>query len=542
MRRLALLIACLAVAASISGVNNGFTFDDVHVIVKNPGLHTLSNAGNLFFVSYWRPEYGSFLYRPLTSLAFAAQWVIGNGSPIPFHVVSILLYIACSAALYRLALVVVPPRAAVFAAAFFAIHPLHVEAVANITGQSELCVALITILVVDYYIRIRRARIPAWRDIAVIAGSYLLACGFKEHAIVLPGLLAAAELVVVEDERPVVARIRLLLPLLFALIAVAGGFVVVRHLILVGVADDSTSPLLRGQGFGPRLFTMLSVVMEWVRLFFWPADLSADYSFSRLRVHTAFSPVMIPGVLALAGTSWLAIILRRSCRGFTFGMSWAGLALLIPSNLIVVTGFVLAERTLFLASAGIALCIGVGMHALLGVAERSRNVTRYFVTAALFAVVAAAIIRSASRSLVWHDNERLFRQTVEDVPSSGRAHWMLAAQLFETGKRGPEVFNEMDIAVALVGNREVAMLGYAGDLFATSGQCQHALSFYLGALAMTPDDVRVRVNTSRCLINLGRASEAKAVALAGGVENMRDPRLQNVARSADSLQRNDGRQ
>jgi hypothetical protein len=530
------VVAAMAIAASITGIRNGFAYDDVHVIVKNPDLHTLSHFWNLFFVSYWRPEYGSFLYRPLTSIGFAVQWIAGNGSPLPFHVVSILLYAACSIALYRLALAVAPARAAIAAAIIFAIHPLHVEAVANVTGQSELWVALLLVVAVDYYVRLRRTRLPDWRDIATLGAIYLVACGFKEHAIVLPGLIAAAELTVVPDRRSLGARFRSLLPLVVVLVVVAAVFVTIRQSILIGVADDSTSPLLKGQGFSARLFTMLSVVMEWVRLFVWPADLSADYSFSRLRVYSSFDPVMIPGILALVGAFVIAFVVRATHRAFTFGMSWAGLALLIPSNLVVVTGFVLAERTLFMASFGIAICLGVCVNELWKAVEGSSRVVRYVVAGALLLAAGSFMTRSLTRNPVWRDNETLFRQTVEDVPGSGRAHWMLAAHLFEH-KQMREALQEMNLAVVLGGQNDFFMLGYAGDMFATSGRCPRALKFYLRAMELNPDDVRVRANTARCLVVLDRPQEAKAVVMAAGDPIVRDPRLADVARSADSLER-----
>jgi len=531
----AVLVAVLAAAASISGILNGFAFDDVAVIVKNPALHTLSGAWRLFFESYWRPEFGSFLYRPLTSLAFATQWTLGGGSPLLFHAVSIALYASCSVALYRLAQQVVSQRAAIAAALFFAVHPVHVEAVANVSGQGELWVALITLVVVSKYIALRRDRLPGWRDNAIIAFAYLVACAFKEHAIVLPGLILAAELTVVTDNRKMSERMRALVPLLFSMFIAGAVFVVVRHLILLGVSDDSTSPLLRGEAFGPRLFTMLSVVMEWVRLYLWPANLSADYSFSRLRVYESFDPVMIPGLLVLGGATWLAVALRHSQRGLTFGVSWAGIALLIPSNLIVVTGFVLAERTLFLASVGVAICIGVGVDELLKAVANSRAVTRHIVTAMLLLAVAAGAGRSLTRNPVWHDNETLFRQTVDDAPSSGHAHWMLAAHLFDH-KQPREALEEMRLGAALGGKNDFFMLSYAGDMFATAGECMSALEYYARALELN-NDVRVRVNAARCLLKIGKPADAKAVALGAGPANTHDQRLQNLAAIVDSLQR-----
>src|SRR4029079_14975830 len=97
-------IALLAVLASLSGIRNGFALDDVHIIFENHRVHALSEAWRFFGQTYWPPEEGASLYRPLTMLAFAVQWVVGNGSPLAFHLTNIVLYAAVSVALYRFAL------------------------------------------------------------------------------------------------------------------------------------------------------------------------------------------------------------------------------------------------------------------------------------------------------------------------------------------------------------------------------------------------------------------------------------------------------
>src|SRR4029078_6048423 len=102
---------------------------------------------------------------------------------------------------------------------------------------------------------------------------------------------------------------------------------------------------------------MLRVVSEWIRLFFWPATLSADYSPSRIPIATGFAADMLPGITVIAGLAVLAVKVRRSVPVITFAISFVTVLLLIPSNLIVVTGFVLAERTLFLPSVGVVIAV-----------------------------------------------------------------------------------------------------------------------------------------------------------------------------------------
>lgn len=528
------IVALLALAASIIGVRNGFAFDDIHVIIKNPRLHTLASPMGLLTETYWRQEMGSMLYRPMTMIVFALEWVVGGGSPVPFHAVSIVLYVALSVAVFRLAQLIMPVRAAFMGAAIFAVHPVHVEAVANVVGQAELWVGLIVVLLVTMYIKARRFGSLRATHIAVIAVGYMVACGFKEHAIVLPALLVVAELLVVQDQKSTTARVRSLVPLLVAMAVGGIAFLAARYLVLHGVAIDSRAEILKEQSFGTRFFTMMEVVIEWVRLFFWPMSLSSDYSFPRIRPHSSFEAAMLPAIAVLAGVTWMAIALRKRIPAATFGISWTGIALLIPSNLVVVTGFVLAERTLLLPSVGFAMCVGIALHNALSAAENMPRLARPLLVSGVVTVLLLFTARSVTRSMVWRDNETLFAQTVIDVPSSHRAHWMRAADLAEH-KRTGEALDEMDLAVALGDQNDPLLLTYAGDMFVMAGRCPRALTLYRRALVLAPGNVQLRANTSFCLLNVGKLEEAKAIAQAGTM-SATDDRLQRMVRMADSLQ------
>jgi hypothetical protein len=529
-----LIVFLVAVATSLSGITNGFAFDDIHVIVRNPRLHSLAAPWGLLVETYWRAEMGSMLYRPLTMVVFAVEWVMGNGSPLPFHIVNVLLYAALSAAVCRFAALLMPWRSALIAGILFAVHPVHVEAVANVVGQTELWVALILVVLVDWYVRLRRAGDLRARDVAIMSAAYLAACGFKEHAIVLPGLLLAAEALLVTDARSVSSRFRALLPLLIAMAIAGGAFVYARYAVLHGVAIDSTAPILKGQSFGPRLFTMLGVVVEWIRLLVWPMSLSADYSYPRIQIHDSFDLVMLPAIAILVAIPLIAWQLRKRFPVVVFGLAWTGLAMLIPSNLVVVTGFVLAERTLMLASVGFVLCAGAVLGQLIEAGNDSDARVSQLTVVTLGIFVVALAVRSATRAPVWRDNDSLFAQTVRDVPSSHRAHWMRAIDLSEK-KRIPEALDEMDLAVALGDKKDPLLLANAGDMFAVAGRCPRAVTLYRRALVLAPRNIQLRANTAFCLMNIGKVGEAKAIALAIP-DDAGDARLQRMAHTADSLE------
>src|ERR1035437_9201846 len=124
---------------------------------------------------------------------FTLQWVAANGAPWIFHLVNILLAVATTLAVYWCAAAVLPTLGAWVAAALFAVHPVHVEVTGNVVGQSELIVALCLALAVGLYLRRRKTHELTGRDVAAISALFGLGLFTKEHAIVLPGLLVAAE-------------------------------------------------------------------------------------------------------------------------------------------------------------------------------------------------------------------------------------------------------------------------------------------------------------------------------------------------------------
>jgi len=527
-------IAVLAVLASLSGLRNGFALDDVHIIFENQRVHALTEAWRLFGQTYWPPEEGASLYRPLTMLAFAVQWVVGHGSPLAFHLTNIFLYAAVSVALYRLALLLVPRPAALVGAALFAVHPVHTEVVANAVGQAELWVALLGIVAISRYISARRAGSLSPVEIATLAVLYFAACMFKEHAIVLPALLVAAELTVVGDESSMRDRARRLWPLFAALLVAGCLFVFLRTMVIGRVATGGPNVLLLGVPFSTRLFTMLRVFMEWMRLFVWPANLSADYSSRRIEAATSFDASMVPALLVVFGLVAIAWSLRRSMPVVTFGLLWAGVALLMPSNLVVVTGNVLAERTLFLPSVGLAICAGVGAVQLWGNMSERGRAPRLATAVLLVALLFGGIARSSTRNLAWHDNETLFRQTVLDVPMSYRAHWMLAEYLTDAGQT-TEGLDEMMLAVVLGRKNDPGLLSFAADRFRMANQCPRAMGMYRRALEIEPSLPELRFNASVCLLQLGKFDEAKSLAHQGLESARNDGHLQRVLVVADSL-------
>ncbi len=497
-RPTAALIA-LALAASAPGLANGFAYDDLPLIVQNARVHDLRRLGALFTESYWPVRWGGSLYRPVTTLAFTLEWSLGHASPALFHVVSVLLYVAVTLLVYALARRVLSGGAPWLAAAAFAVHPVHVEAVANIVGQSELLAAGAVTAAVAYYLA-RRIPAPgaplAGRDVVVIAALYAAGCLAKEHAIVLPALLVAAEGTVVPDPRGWRARSRALAPLAAALATVGGCYCGLRTAVLHGFRGESLAVPWGHASWSVRWWTMLGVVPEWARLLVWPAHLAAMYSPAGTPLRDGPDAGALLGLVLAVAAVALAVTARRRAPVAAFGIWWVALALLPVSNLIVRSGVLLAERTLFLPSVGAVLVLGAVWQVVSARARAARAAGPGILAAAAACLLAAGVWRSAVRQPVWHDSRRLIEESVRDEPLSYRAHFSRMGELFDSGEWG-SAEREARIALRLYpGDPWVyEMLAYH---YFVAGQCRLAEPLLENALSLDPAYADARYMLTAC--------------------------------------------
>jgi protein O-mannosyl-transferase len=511
-------IAVLAMASSALGILNRFTYDDRYIVELNPLMRTLHAWWRVFQNSYWSKEWGGDGYRPLTILAFRLEAAVNGVNPAVFHGVNIALYAATSVLVFALARQLLPNWAAWIAAALFAVHPVHVEAVANVVGQAELIVAIAVVSATALYLRDRRAGRLEPRTMAMIAVLYAVACFSKEHGIVLPALLIAAELTVVTDAAPVRARIRALAVPYLILFAIAVGFVVVRSRVL---ADHGIGGF---QPFTPfstlhissrdRVLTALGVVPQWLRLLFWPARLSSEYGPPEIDIAQGPSIVQLPGLALLLAIVGIGIALRRRQPVMAFGVAIVCITLLPSSNFLLPAGIVLAERTLFLPSVGAMLIAGT----LLTFAAdrlRARGMTDRTLALAggglVAAVLVAGMMRSTSRTRVWRDNEALFREAAADSPRSYHAHYMLGIWAFEH-KRQREGERELRQALNLFPYDPFLSYDMA-EQYRMAGLCDAAIPMYRWSMSLDKNFSQGRTALAGCLLNEGRFDEARSAAV-----------------------------
>jgi len=534
-------VIALAGVASTTGLSNGFALDDLALVADNARVHSLEQWWRLFSLPYWPPQYGASLYRPLVTIAYAVQWSAGGGAPWVFHLGSVVLYLALCALVLALLLEVLAPVPALIGAVLFAVHPVHVEAVANVVGQSELLASLAVVAACVIYLRARQTGRLGASAILSLCALYGFAVLCKEHALLLPALLAAIEWFVVDGPAPskshgLAQRVRVTVPLVVGLFVVAVAYMTTRTIVVGELLGEKHLVPVHGVR---RLWVMMVVVPQWLRLLVWPAHLSAEYSPRQIEIPAGpGSEIALGCAILLACVAAFVALGRgpdatRAERSATrLGFAWLAITLLPVSNLFSV--MLVAERTLLLPSVGAVLVAGAAVSwATQSSAQWSASAgARVGVATVVAALVAAGAIRSRERQRVWRDNATLFAQTAEDAPRSYRAQFFYGQLLFEQGRRA-EGERRLKLAIALNPTpSDVSPLNYLATQYRDAGLCPQALPLYERALANDETRPDVRYGMAACLLEMGRVREARQLAQEGARRgDLRALFLQLIARS-----------
>lgn len=503
---LALLGVCLlAAVVYLNSVANGFALDDTFIIRDNPEVHGIEKLAEAVTGSYWpRGPAELGMYRPLTLATFVLDWEIWSGNPSGFHLVNVLLHVVVTGLVLLLLLALGSALGwAAAGAAVFAVHPVHVEAVANIVGRAELLATLFFLAACLVYLRPG----AGWGKAAGVGALYLLSLLSKEIGITLPGALVLLHLSrgagvgaafrAAREEW----RVYLVLGLTFA------GYFLLRWVNIGAVLGGGEAPWFWGMSPSARVWTAIRVFPEYVRLMVAPVDLVPDYGPGVIVPERSWSgPLVLLGAATAVIGAAVVVAAWSGARLVTVGVLWFAGTVLPVSGLFFSTGVLLAERTLYLPSVGLAMAVS-GLLSLVAV-RRPEKIRLAAIM--LAAVVVAGSVRTWVQNPVWRDTDSVADHLIATHPTSYRALWAGAARLEQEG-RTEEAVDRLGLALRMVPGNYALRMNYGQELYELQRYDAAAAHFdtarhTLGALAQP------HVHYLISLIMAGRHAEAATAA------------------------------
>lgn len=467
--RVFLLVLLVTAAIYLRDLSYDFVLDDFVLTVMNPIISSWHNLGLVFrtdiFHAFHGVRPGTVHYRPIY-----ISWLLVNnqlfGPILPWwHLTSLLLHLGVTAAVFYLALQLLNDKwMALFAAALFALHPIHVEAVAYVTASTDVLATLFTIIAFLFYLRFRRdgGHIP---DLIISLLSAAAAVLSKESGGMFPWLLVAYELLMPlpDAEVPRWKRLGWTVPFF----GVGAAYVVVRTL-LFGFNDGP------GPG-GSRLAVLVDVPLDALVYlknlllptrfsFMYPAEWSSDWTMAK-----AIAVVLVGGALV-----WI----WRSHRDRpTVRMLLAWTAVLFAPAVVALTAFSRDEwvhdRHMYLASVPVCLLCAV----LLAEAIRQRRAFA-LLSAAILALLAIESWRQVPR---FQNELTVYKTALQVAPNNASAHRYYGFALSKFG-RYEQSFVEFRKVIELRPESPAPYFDYANVLMQT-GHDRDARIAYEQALA-----------------------------------------------------------
>lgn len=332
-----LLVAC----AFLPSLRAGFVYDDVRLIVENSHVQTPDLWARAFSTHFWdissttsSPEVLR-LYRPLVTLSYQVNWILGHGQPWMFHLTNLLLHVLNVWLALTIALRLTKSRPlAIVSTLFFALHPTRSEAVIWVSGRPDLLMTLFVLITVQfaYWGRERGARPVAVLGVAL---SFCAALLNKEPALATPVFLLADAVAARRSARTWHLS-------MVALTALLGAcYLALRHWLLpVGSPPLLWTPadaLVTVSHYAER------VSFPWPLTFFYELGEADAVGWRASPWNLALGALLVSGTIAWSVFSW-----RRDRTAFWLIV--AGLAFLGPLLNITRTGarFTTSDRFLYL--------------------------------------------------------------------------------------------------------------------------------------------------------------------------------------------------
>ena len=279
-------------------------------------------------------DLGDFFNCDIDSLGrmvvtYGVDGTVSGGAVWWFHLTNVLLHGLATALVVRVVAQWLAPGGALVAGALFAVHAVHVEAVANVVGRAEILVAIGLLAAVLAARRYRRAATPLWRRVWLAATlvAAAMAMASKEHGIVAIALIGLDHYLDPESGRsdsiPLYGGVAALtLAWLFVWRGIAGGYV-------GGSGHAGLAYLMTSE----RWATMFPAYLEVLRLLAWPFRLASDYSPQVIPIRYGFGWLAVLGLASSSAFIVLGLVTIKRAPPVAFGILVATISYLPTSNL-----------------------------------------------------------------------------------------------------------------------------------------------------------------------------------------------------------------
>jgi protein O-mannosyl-transferase len=463
-------------------------------------------------------------WHPLTWMSHMLDSSLFGPTPEAAHLVNIFWYISCVLLAFLLFIRLdASPKAAFFMAAFFGLHPLHVESVAWASERKDLLCAFFFLAATIAYLGYARKPKPSRYFFTTFL--FVLSLLSKPMAVTWPCVALLL------DYWPLKRLNNELKQTIYEKIP---WFVLsIMSSILTIIAQNKSKAINSLIDF-PLINRLANAVMSYLKYIsqsLWPFDLTVFYPYA--------PSIHILGVIAacfVLGFITVITIRQRQKRPYLLWGWLFYLGVLFPViGLIQVGGQAHADRYTLLPQLGLILAAGLFLDRII-INKKSRYVTAAFITAA----IAILVIQTVRQVSYWRDSKTLFYQNLDVAGENELAHFNLGSAYLEN--------NQLEFAVthlsaaAKMNPADVTNYNNLGVAYARLNENSLAEACFNQAIRLDPDAAQPHFHLAVIKFNQRRLDEAikhlnEAVRLAPQWQEARDLR-DKVKKSVSNGPRN----
>ncbi|MEE9122805.1 MAG: tetratricopeptide repeat protein [Syntrophobacteria bacterium] len=504
------LIVLLTLLAYIPAMRGGYIWDDNAHITDNAALRSSDGLASIWFNPKVLPQ-----YYPLVHTTFWVEYRLWQLHPFGYHLVNVLLH-AINAILLLLVLRYLRVPGAWLAAAFFALHPVHVESVAWITERKNVLSGFFYLSSALAYLRFANvtgdpANTSLSSDIHPLTSGkssrswgfyafslFLFLCALLSKTVTCS--LPAAILLVLWWKRGRICRRDILTLIPYFVVGALFGLTTVwleKYQVGAYGGEWALSFLDRCLVAGRALWFYAGKLL-------WPHSLTFIYP--RWHIEAGVWWQYLFPATALAVISILWVMRRRIGKGpFVAVAFFAGT--LVPAlgffDVYPMRFSFVADHFQYLASIGLIALAAASMTAFLGRLGPRQSTIGFVVCMAVLFFFGVLVWK---QSTIYGDAETLYRDTISKNPHAWMAHYNLGVLLVNSG-RSDEVMAHFSEALRLQPDDADAHYNL-GVALEKQGRLKEAMAHFSEAVRLRPDYADTHYSMAVILARQNKFKEA----------------------------------
>jgi tetratricopeptide (TPR) repeat protein len=503
-----------------------YAWDDRIVITENP--YVLKGVDGLEKI--WIKQHSDYLhdkigYRPVTLTTFALEQQVSPLNPKLGHIVNVLLYsFLVLSILYflRYTLQIENWLLIFLITVIFAVHPLHVEVVANIKSRDEILQMLFGIWSV-MWLKTWLSRKKAY--LLLLSAVFLAASVLsKENGLTWVGVMGLVWFMHGTTSK---FNLRTLLQGLAILVVGAGAI----GLLAFGLSGEEGKELTKGMGifyespilgdcFRQTNDTLVLLVnknlllFRYIGKFLLPVNLTYYAGFNQIPMYNAASVISILGVIGTLGLLLLTVLAWLKVREVFLGFSIFFICLSPYLHLVRPMPDTMADRYMFSASLGLCIVLVLGSNWIFH--RFIQNEKNRMAVLGLACVCMALVfsVLTINRNQVWKNNLTLFETDLPKLEHCAKAHEFYAdalhVELEKTHKTQlvSQIVKHYERSIAI---SELSYYSFIklGSNYAQWGNAQRGLKLLERCVQLFPEQADPHFYLGNALFQRGEFEQAK---------------------------------